>query len=78
MLLKELCRGLQVAVDGGVFLIKVGKIEEGVVLDLITIVPTAARDVCVVMKITVGVVGVVAKKRAVVVQGAKLAGVVLR
>ena len=42
VLLKELCRRLQVGVHGGVLLVDVSEIEEGVVLSLVAIVPAAA------------------------------------
>ncbi len=48
-----------------------------VVLHLVTIVPAAAGDVCVVMEVAVRVAGEVAEQYAVVVERAKLAGVVL-
>jgi len=54
-------RGLQIAVDGSVFLIEIGQVEKRVVLNLITIVPAAPGDVWVVMEIAVAVVSVITR-----------------
>src|SRR5260370_38558175 len=75
MLLKLLHRSLEIAVDRCVLLVEIGEIEKRVVLQLITVVKI--REVSVVVIITVRVVGVVTQKASVVVQRAKLSGVVL-
>jgi hypothetical protein len=61
VLLKKLRRSLHVAVHRRVFLIDIGEVEERVVLNLITVVPAPAGDVRVMMKIAVGVAGVIAE-----------------
>jgi hypothetical protein len=66
--------GLQVTVDGGIFLVEILKVIQVVVLDLVAV--AIIDDVPIVMKVTVGVVGGRRHQRPVVVERTVLSPVI--